>query len=75
MIFLLQVQKREIFSMTPGKHIVPNEVELKCFLFSGLTLNTIRKIHIIKFTGEKSFFCNKSLQIRVRKYTLSQYQS
>lgn len=23
-------------------------------------LNTIRKIHIIKFTGEKSFFCNKS---------------
>lgn len=34
-IFLLQVQKREIFSMTPGKHIVPNEVELKCFLFSG----------------------------------------
>lgn len=73
MIFLLQVQKREIFSMTPGKHIVPNEVELKCFFI--FWLNTIRKIHIIKFTGEKSFFCNKSLQIRIRKYTLSQYQS
>lgn len=74
MIFLLQVQKREIFSMTPGKHIVPiNEVELKVFFI--FWLNTIRKIHIMKFTGEISFFCNKSLQIRVRKYTLSQYQS
>lgn len=33
-------------------------------MFFIFWLNTIRKIHIIKFTGEKSFFCNKSLQIR-----------
>lgn len=43
--------------MTPGKHIVPNEVELKCFFI--FWLNTIRKIHIIKFTGEKAFFVTR----------------
>lgn len=52
--------------MTPGKHIVPNEVELKCFFI--FWLNTIRKIHIIKFTGEKAFFVT-----RVFKYVSEKY--
>lgn len=43
--------------MTPGKHIVPNEVELKCFLFSGL-------IQFVKFIslnlkGKKAFFVTR----------------
>lgn len=33
MIFLLQAQKREIFSMTPGKHVQHTDVELISFYF------------------------------------------